>query len=181
MSKALSAAGVAHRVQSAGSLFSVFFTEQQVVDYAGAQSQEAFRYKAFFHSMLSQGVYLPPSAFEAWFLSAAHDDAAISQVIDALPAAAAAAAAATPETRMSEHTVVHLLRHGEVHNPEGVLYGRLPGYRLSELGRAMAQRIAEHLATPTSPTSARPRSSVRRRRRSRSLRRTTCRSPSTDG
>jgi broad specificity phosphatase PhoE len=47
---------------------------------------------------------------------------------------------------MTEHTVVHLLRHGEVHNPEGVLYGRLPGYRLSELGRAMAQRVAEHLA-----------------------------------
>lgn len=47
---------------------------------------------------------------------------------------------------MSEHTVVHLLRHGEVHNPEGVLYGRLPGYRLSELGRAMAQRIGEHLS-----------------------------------
>jgi broad specificity phosphatase PhoE len=47
---------------------------------------------------------------------------------------------------MSDHTVVHLLRHGEVHNPEGVLYGRLPGYRLSELGRAMAERVAEHLA-----------------------------------
>jgi broad specificity phosphatase PhoE len=46
---------------------------------------------------------------------------------------------------MSEHTVVHLLRHGEVHNPEGVLYGRLPGYRLSELGRAMAERVAEYL------------------------------------
>ena len=47
---------------------------------------------------------------------------------------------------MTEHTVVHLLRHGEVHNPEGVLYGRLPGYQLSELGRAMAQRVADHLA-----------------------------------
>ena len=47
---------------------------------------------------------------------------------------------------MTEHTIVHLLRHGEVHNPEGVLYGRLPGYQLSELGRAMAQRIADHLA-----------------------------------
>ncbi|MEJ5944290.1 histidine phosphatase family protein [Pseudokineococcus basanitobsidens] len=42
-------------------------------------------------------------------------------------------------------TVVHLLRHGEVHNPEGVLYGRLPGYHLSERGRAMADRVAEHL------------------------------------
>jgi len=47
---------------------------------------------------------------------------------------------------VSEHTVVHLLRHGEVHNPEGVLYGRLPGYRLSELGRSMAERVAEHLS-----------------------------------
>jgi broad specificity phosphatase PhoE len=45
----------------------------------------------------------------------------------------------------TEHTVVHVMRHGEVHNPEGVLYGRLPGYRLSELGRAMAQRVADHL------------------------------------
>lgn len=43
-------------------------------------------------------------------------------------------------------TVVHLMRHGEVHNPEGILYGRLPGYRLSELGRQMADRVAEHLA-----------------------------------
>lgn len=42
-------------------------------------------------------------------------------------------------------TTVHLLRHGEVHNPDGVLYGRLPGYRLSALGVAMAQVVAEHL------------------------------------
>jgi broad specificity phosphatase PhoE len=47
---------------------------------------------------------------------------------------------------VTEHTVVHLLRHGEVHNPEAVLYGRLPGYKLSELGRRMAQRVADHLA-----------------------------------
>lgn len=45
----------------------------------------------------------------------------------------------------SARTVVHLLRHGEVHNPEGVLYGRLPGYHLSARGRAMALRVAEHL------------------------------------
>jgi broad specificity phosphatase PhoE len=45
-----------------------------------------------------------------------------------------------------ELTVVHLLRHGEVHNPQGVLYGRLPGYHLSDLGREMAERIAKHLA-----------------------------------
>ncbi|GAA1489100.1 histidine phosphatase family protein [Brachybacterium sacelli] len=43
-------------------------------------------------------------------------------------------------------TTVHLVRHGEVHNPERLLYGRLPGYRLSERGQAMAQRTGDHLA-----------------------------------
>jgi broad specificity phosphatase PhoE len=47
---------------------------------------------------------------------------------------------------MSERTVVHLLRHGEVENPSKILYGRLPGYHLSELGRKMAERAAEALA-----------------------------------
>lgn len=43
-------------------------------------------------------------------------------------------------------TRVHVMRHGEVHNPEGILYGRLPGYRLSERGRAQAQAVADSLA-----------------------------------
>ncbi|MCU1538992.1 MAG: Phosphoglycerate mutase, partial [Humibacillus sp.] len=51
----------------------------------------------------------------------------------------------TPDAR--ELTVVHLMRHGEVHNPEGVLYGRLEGYRLSALGEEMAQVVADHLET----------------------------------
>jgi broad specificity phosphatase PhoE len=46
---------------------------------------------------------------------------------------------------MGETTVVHVLRHGEVHNPGKVLYGRLPGYHLSDLGREMAERIAERM------------------------------------
>ncbi|WP_103502066.1 histidine phosphatase family protein [Streptomyces sp. SM12] len=46
----------------------------------------------------------------------------------------------------AEKTVVHVLRHGEVHNPGGLLYGRLPGYHLSELGREMAEVVGEHLA-----------------------------------
>ena len=46
---------------------------------------------------------------------------------------------------MSERTIVHLLRHGEVFNPDRILYGRLPGYRLSELGEEMAERAADHL------------------------------------
>ncbi|WP_026313595.1 histidine phosphatase family protein [Actinomadura flavalba] len=47
---------------------------------------------------------------------------------------------------MTETTIVHLLRHGEVHNPEGVLYGRLPGYRLSEDGILMAKAAARHFS-----------------------------------
>lgn len=43
-------------------------------------------------------------------------------------------------------TTIHLMRHGEVHNPTGVLYGRLPGYHLSERGQEMAERVAAHLA-----------------------------------
>lgn len=96
VSEALAKEGVAHRVQHAGSMFSVFFTDREVTDYERAKEQEAFRFTAFFHSMLSQGVYLPPSAFESWFLSASHDDRAVARIADALPAAARAAAEARP-------------------------------------------------------------------------------------
>lgn len=51
-----------------------------------------------------------------------------------------------PATPQPARTIVHLLRHGEVDNPDGLLYGRLPGYHLSALGRQMAQRVGDHLA-----------------------------------
>jgi glutamate-1-semialdehyde 2,1-aminomutase len=93
---ALSEAGVPHVVQNVGNMFSVFFTEEGVTavpDFAAAGAQRVDRFKAFFHSMLEQGVYLPPSAFEVWFLSAAHDDRALDRILAALPSAARAAAA----------------------------------------------------------------------------------------
>ncbi|GMA87830.1 hypothetical protein GCM10025868_30800 [Angustibacter aerolatus] len=96
-SQALGEAGVPHVVQYAGSMFSVFFTEgddvTEVHDYDGARAQRLPAFAAFFHSMLAQGVHLPPSAFEAWFVSAAHDDTAVERVLAALPRAARAAAA----------------------------------------------------------------------------------------
>ncbi len=94
---ALNAEGVPHVVQRTGNLFSVFFVADGVTvvpDYATAATQSTQAYSAFFHAMLDAGVYLPPSAFECWFLSAAHDDGAMSRIVDALPQAAAAAAAA---------------------------------------------------------------------------------------
>jgi len=95
---ALSAEGVDHSIQTAGNLFSVAFgtSEHGVHDYEQAQAQEGWRYAPFFHAMLDAGVSLPPSVFEAWFVSDAHDDAAMDRIIDALPAAARAAAQATP-------------------------------------------------------------------------------------
>jgi glutamate-1-semialdehyde 2,1-aminomutase len=91
--EALLAAGVPHVVQSAGTMFSVFFADGPVRSFADASAQDTGAYAAFFHAMLDRGVHLPPSAYEAWFLSAAHDDRAVQTVLDALPAAAAAAAA----------------------------------------------------------------------------------------
>ena len=92
--KALSAAGVPHVLQSSGNMFSVFFTDaESVPDYATAAGQDVAAFKAFFHAMLDRGVYLPPSAFEAWFCSSAHDDRAVQQILEALPHAAEAAAA----------------------------------------------------------------------------------------
>jgi len=55
---------------------------------------ESWRYAPFHRSLLESGVYAPPSPFEAWFLSAAHDDDAVDRIVSALPAAARAAAAA---------------------------------------------------------------------------------------
>lgn len=95
-SAALGAAGVTHAVSHAGNLFSIAFRDTAPRDYDEARDQESFRYGPFFHAMLDAGVSLPPSVFEAWFVSAAHDDEAVARVLDALPAAARAAAAATP-------------------------------------------------------------------------------------
>ena len=94
---ALTEAGVPHVIQTAGNLFSVFFREEPVVSYTDAQDQDTAAYGRFFHVMLDGGVALPPSAFEAWFLSAAHDDAAMETIAAALKQAAAKAALQTGE------------------------------------------------------------------------------------
>lgn len=98
VSAALDAEGVAHRVQRAGNLFSFVFGADAAANapqnYEAVKRQEAFRYAPFFHAMQQGGVSLPPSVFESWFVSAAHDDTAISRIFDALPAAARAAATA---------------------------------------------------------------------------------------
>ncbi len=97
LTEALGAAGVEHHVQFAGNMVSVFFSDRPVTDYATAKASQTWRFPAFFHALLDGGVYAPPSAFEAWFVSAALDEDAFDRIAAALPAAAHAAAAATPE------------------------------------------------------------------------------------
>ncbi|MFJ2552171.1 glutamate-1-semialdehyde 2,1-aminomutase [Microbacterium sp. NPDC087591] len=93
---ALAGAGVTHAVAKAGSLFNASFRASAPRDYAEAQAQESFRYAPFFHSLREQGIALPPSVFEAWFLTAAHGEDELQRIEAALPIAAEAAAAARP-------------------------------------------------------------------------------------
>jgi glutamate-1-semialdehyde 2,1-aminomutase len=91
---ALADAGVTHAVAKAGNLFNASFRASAPRDYAEAQAQESFRYAPFFHSLREQGIALPPSVFEAWFLTAAHGEDELQRIEAALPVAAEAAAAA---------------------------------------------------------------------------------------
>jgi glutamate-1-semialdehyde 2,1-aminomutase len=93
--EALAEAGVPYVMSVGGSLFSVFFgITEPVTNFTEAKQVSSTAYAAFFHAMLAGGVYLPPSPYEAWFVSAAHDDEALDKIAAALPAATRAAAAA---------------------------------------------------------------------------------------
>lgn len=94
LTAALDAEGVAHSISRVGSLFGLAFMSDKPGDYDEAKTQDAHRFTPFFHSMLDSGVNLPPSIYEAWFVTTAHDEEALSRIAAALPAAAAAAARA---------------------------------------------------------------------------------------
>ena len=84
----LTQGGIPHRLQRAGSLMSVFWGEEPaqapVRNYAQALQQDTTMFTRFFHSMLDQGILLPPSAFEAWFLSAAHGQGELDRLDEAM-------------------------------------------------------------------------------------------------
>jgi glutamate-1-semialdehyde 2,1-aminomutase len=94
ITKALAAEGVSHQLSRAGNLLSVFFNDDPVRDFAGAQAGRTWRFAPFFHALLDNGVYPPPSAFEAWFVSSVLDDEAFAVIEAALAVAARAAAVA---------------------------------------------------------------------------------------
>ena len=80
-------AGIAFTTQRVGGMFGLFFSAEKVDTYAQAMACDSAAFNRFFHAMLDRGVYLAPSAFEAGFLSSAHDDGVIDATLEAARAA----------------------------------------------------------------------------------------------
>jgi len=80
-------------VNRVGSMMTWFFTDQPVTDYESAKKSDVKRFGKFFHAMLERGIYLPPSQYEAMFVSAAHTEADIERTIEAARESFAIAAA----------------------------------------------------------------------------------------
>ena len=87
LADAARAANVPVQVNAMGSMLTPFFTAERVRDYQSALTADTVRFATFFREMLARGIYLPPSQFEAWFLSAAHTPRDIDKTIDAARAA----------------------------------------------------------------------------------------------
>jgi glutamate-1-semialdehyde 2,1-aminomutase len=79
-------AGVPAMVNAVGSLLTLFFTESEIVDYDTAKKSDAKRFAKFFTEMLNRGVFLPPSQYEAWFVSAQHSDTDLATTVEAVRA-----------------------------------------------------------------------------------------------
>jgi glutamate-1-semialdehyde 2,1-aminomutase len=94
LAQAFADAGVAATLTRVGSMGTAFFLDEEAGDFAAVKRADTKRFAAFHSAMLERGVYLPPSQFEAWFLSVTHDDAAIDTVIAAARESAAALRAA---------------------------------------------------------------------------------------
>jgi len=88
------AAGAAVQVSAVTGLLTVFFSEQPVTDYAGAQACDTDAFAAWARGLLARGVYPPPSQFEAWFPSLAHTQDHVDRTLEAAVAAFAEVSAA---------------------------------------------------------------------------------------
>jgi glutamate-1-semialdehyde 2,1-aminomutase len=83
MGKVLSESGRAYQLNHFGSMMSIFFNEKPVTDFASAATSDTKYFKQFFHAMLKRGIYLPPSAYESWFLNNALSYADLDETIEA--------------------------------------------------------------------------------------------------
>ncbi|MGB9691758.1 MAG: glutamate-1-semialdehyde 2,1-aminomutase [Candidatus Sumerlaeaceae bacterium] len=83
LNKLLSAAQIPCVIQRVGSMFTVFFSSEPIRNYVDAKKSNTNRFAAFFHAMLGNGIHLPPSQFECWFITTAHDDHVIARTLAA--------------------------------------------------------------------------------------------------
>ena len=84
ISQKLNAKGIPHKINRLGSMFTLFFNENEITDYTTAAKSDTKRYAKYFRHMLENGVYLPPSQFEANFLSTAHTEKHLEQTLKAI-------------------------------------------------------------------------------------------------
>ena len=84
LGEVLTGKGIAHTINQLGSMISVHFCADEVTDFTSASAGNNDTFKKFFHHMLDKGIYLPPSAFESWFLSSALTDGDLKTTIDAV-------------------------------------------------------------------------------------------------
>jgi glutamate-1-semialdehyde 2,1-aminomutase len=84
ISQRLREAGIEHTINQIGSMFTLFFNPGPVTDYDSAARSDTTRYAKYFNEMLKTGVYLPPSQFEACFLSTQHSEQHIAKTLAAL-------------------------------------------------------------------------------------------------
>ncbi len=82
ISKLLTAKGVSHTINRIGSMFTVFFTEGEVKNYEDAKRSDLKLFARFFRKLLKNGVLIPPSQFEAWFLSTAHNEKVLTEALE---------------------------------------------------------------------------------------------------
>lgn len=80
----LEKSGIPHQINSFGSMFTLFFTEEPVTDFASSAKSDTARFRKYFHGMLREGIYLPPSAFESYFLNDAITYEDLDKTIKAL-------------------------------------------------------------------------------------------------
>jgi glutamate-1-semialdehyde 2,1-aminomutase len=83
MRENLEKAGLPHHITRVGAMGSVFFAEERPVDYESAQACDTKRYANYFHAMLDEGVYLPPSPFESFFFGDAHGEEQLDRILEA--------------------------------------------------------------------------------------------------
>lgn len=84
MNDILAAKNIPHRINRVGSMMSIFFTGDEVIDFESASKTDSNLFKRFFHQLLDQGIYLPPSPYESWFISNALTPEDIQKTLDAV-------------------------------------------------------------------------------------------------